>query len=221
MTFNAPSFFAGVGTVLVLLGAGFGGGVLMSGVLSDSTPREPNRVERRAAETAPPVITTKPVPVAPAPDVQMATPSPSSEPQPGGTANASVVRTEAQTQPQAAPAQPPVPVPSAAAPTPALGPQQPVALINPNQAEEERSAAQAKAQEAKRLAAEKRKAERRKQTAERRRQEQTREAEQRAPAGRSSPEDAADDVRIERPFFMRRERDFGGPPIFRFFGNED
>src|SRR3954451_15616005 len=61
MTLNAPSFFAGVGTVLGLLIVGFGGGVLMSGVVSDNTPREPNKIEKRAAEIAkPPAVETKP-----------------------------------------------------------------------------------------------------------------------------------------------------------------
>ena len=47
-TFNVPSFFAGVATVLAILIVGFGGGVMMSGVLSD-TSRKPNKIERQAA----------------------------------------------------------------------------------------------------------------------------------------------------------------------------
>ena len=59
MTLNAPSFFAGIGTVVALLTLGFGGGVLISDVISDKTPREPSKVEKRAAEIAkPPVIET-------------------------------------------------------------------------------------------------------------------------------------------------------------------
>ena len=83
MTLNVPSFFAGIGTVVVLLTLGFGGGVLMSGVISDK-PREPGKVEKWAAEGRrrrrqktpgtrrshlrhrAPVITATPVPVAPA-----------------------------------------------------------------------------------------------------------------------------------------------------------
>src|SRR2546429_372260 len=63
MTFNAPSFFAGVGTVVVLLVAGFGGGVLMSTMMTGDGSREPNKIERRAAESAkPPTVASDPVP---------------------------------------------------------------------------------------------------------------------------------------------------------------
>src|SRR6185437_2347842 len=69
MMFNAPSFFAGVAAVLGILIFGFGGGVLMSSILLDNGRREPNKIERRAAEDAkPPAIETKPAAVvAPAP----------------------------------------------------------------------------------------------------------------------------------------------------------
>ena len=102
MTFNAASFFAGIGTVMFLLAAGFGGGILMSGMLTDNTPREPSKIERRAAETAPPAVTTKPVAVAPAPKIQQTTPPPASEPQPAATitATASVPPTDTHAQPQ-------------------------------------------------------------------------------------------------------------------------
>src|SRR5437763_3746676 len=64
MTFNAPSFFAGIGTVVVLLVAGFGGGVLMSTMMTGDSSREPNKIERRAAESAkPPTVASDPVPV--------------------------------------------------------------------------------------------------------------------------------------------------------------
>ena len=46
-TFNVPSFFAGVATVLAILVVGFGSGVMMSGVLSD-TARKPSKIERQA-----------------------------------------------------------------------------------------------------------------------------------------------------------------------------
>ena len=52
MTFNVPSFFAGVSTVLLTLVVGFGGGVLMTGTFTDR-PREPNKLERRATEERP------------------------------------------------------------------------------------------------------------------------------------------------------------------------
>src|SRR6186713_1692174 len=84
MTLNVPSFFAGIGTVVVLLTLGFGGGVMMSGVISDK-PREPAKVEKWAAEARkspaaetekPPVVTATPVPVAPAPAPAPVTPTP-------------------------------------------------------------------------------------------------------------------------------------------------
>src|SRR5437016_10531456 len=81
MTFNAPSFFVGVGSVLGILAVGFGGGVLMSGVISDKGPREPSKIERHAAEAAKsrPVETTPvptPAPPVAAPAAQPVLPSP-------------------------------------------------------------------------------------------------------------------------------------------------
>jgi hypothetical protein len=218
MTFNAPSFFVGVGTVLVLLIFGFGGGVLVSGIVSDTAPREPSRVERRAAapEAAPPATTTKPVAVAPAPtDLQASTPNSDPSPKPGESANAPV-------EPPQDPAfaqQPAQPVtPAAETVTPPLGPQQPVALVNPDQAQDRGTAI---TQQAKQLADKRKNAERRKK-AERPRQRETRQVQQRAPAGPSAEVDADGDVRGARPFFMPRERhEFGGRPLFRFFSNED
>ena len=65
MALNVPSFFAGIGTVLALLILGFGGGVLMSGVISDS-PRERGKVEKWAAEAQKaPVVAATPVPAPP------------------------------------------------------------------------------------------------------------------------------------------------------------
>ena len=52
MTFNIPSFFVGIAATLGILTVGFGGGVMMSGVLSDGT-HQPNRVERQAARETP------------------------------------------------------------------------------------------------------------------------------------------------------------------------
>src|SRR5262245_21051187 len=83
VTFNVPSFFVGVGTVLLTLVVGFGGGVLMTGVFSDKS-REPNKLERRATdeirpapEVKPPAIVADPVTAAPTPSAQ-----PVAEPQP-------------------------------------------------------------------------------------------------------------------------------------------
>src|SRR5436853_7802019 len=90
MMLNAPSFFAGIAPVLGLLVVGFGGGVMMSGVISDNTPREPSKVEKRAAEAAKPPAgevkpATAPVVVAPQPQpapppAQVAEPAPAPQP---------------------------------------------------------------------------------------------------------------------------------------------
>lgn len=49
MSFNASSYFAGVGTVVVVMAVGFGAGIHMTGFFND--PYQPNRLERRAAGT--------------------------------------------------------------------------------------------------------------------------------------------------------------------------
>ena len=59
MTLNVPSFFAGIGTVVLLLTLGFGGGVMMSGMINDK-PREPGKVEKWAAEQKAPAETKTP-----------------------------------------------------------------------------------------------------------------------------------------------------------------
>lgn len=226
MTFNAPSFFVGVGTVVILLAFGFGGGVLVSGIVSDTAPREPSRVERRAAATepAPPTITTKPVAVAPAPTgLQAPAPNANPSPKPVESTNAPVAppQNPAPAQQPAQPGTPAQPVtPAADTAPPPLRPQQPVALVNPAPDQvQDRGAAIT--QQAKRLAEERKNAERRK-NAEGARQRETRQVQRRAPAGSSAEDDADNDVRGARPSFMLRERrEFGGPPLFRFFSNED
>ena len=123
MTLNVPSFFAGIGTVVMLLTLGFGGGVLMSGVITDK-PREPGKVEKWAAEAQkapaeqkapeapkpPPIITATPVPVGPA----QAAPPP---PQP--IVNAEPAPQPVATQPAPPPAADPAPVTAPAPPPPA------------------------------------------------------------------------------------------------------
>jgi hypothetical protein len=48
---------------LELLIVGFGGGVLMSGVVMDKGPRPPSKIEQHAAEVArPPIVAATPVP---------------------------------------------------------------------------------------------------------------------------------------------------------------
>ena len=54
MALDVRSLFVGAAGVLGILVLGFGGGVMMSGVLTDG-PREPNKLEKQAAkETKPP-----------------------------------------------------------------------------------------------------------------------------------------------------------------------
>lgn len=216
MTFNAPSFFAGVGTVLACLIVGFGGGILISGVLSDGT-REPSKIERRAAaEVKPspaPVTVAAPVPAAAAP-VQEAVPAP----QP-----AESKPPEPQTQPQGVTQSRPQPAPPQQAPpqpqtAQTLGPERPVSLTQP-EGQEQREALPKRLE--RKLQAEKRKAERRKQRAEQRLEAQIRkEQEIRAAVERRRIEaDDDEDARYERPVFMRRDR-FLEPPVIRFFGSD-
>ena len=110
--FNAPSFFAGVAAVLGILIFGFGGGVLMSSILLDNGPREPNKIERRAAEdTKPPVVATKPAAAVVAPEpvpspVPAAQPTPPPAPAAQPTPAPPVQQATAQPQPPAPPAEP-------------------------------------------------------------------------------------------------------------------
>jgi hypothetical protein len=67
MAFSASSFFAGVGTVGLMVAAGFGGGIVLSQSMLDGKPRELSKVERQAAERqAEPLFTPTPVVVKPA-----------------------------------------------------------------------------------------------------------------------------------------------------------
>src|SRR3954464_2700387 len=59
MAIDTRSFFAGAAGVLAILVLGFGGGVMMSGVLSEGQ-RQPNKVEKQAMETKPAVAEAKP-----------------------------------------------------------------------------------------------------------------------------------------------------------------
>jgi len=244
MTFNAPSFFAGIGTVTALLIVGFGGGVLVSGIISSDGPRESSKLERRTAEPAKPaVIASDPVTVAERrkeeqPPAQAAAlpaqtqPAPPTQPQPTPPA-----------QPQNAAAQAPQ-TPSPAADNPAtqqqqpgtraerpirqggrLGPQQPVALVQPPSRESmSRREARAMARETRRLESRRRRAERREILEARQRQfRQAQEGERAKP--REFDEDERDQRREERPVFMQREgqqtEGLFGTPRFRFFGGGD
>ena len=115
MTFNAPSFFAGVGTVAVLMVAGFGAGVLISGALTGDGPREPSKVaskvERRAAEAIKPsTITNAPVPVVEARKAELTTQASAAPPQPQNSAEQTPNSAAPQVQnPTPQPAQNPAP----------------------------------------------------------------------------------------------------------------
>src|ERR1700736_1300067 len=52
MTLNTSSFFAGIAATVGILVLGFGGGVMVSGMLSGD-PRPPNKIERQAREASP------------------------------------------------------------------------------------------------------------------------------------------------------------------------
>jgi hypothetical protein len=119
MTFSTSSFFAGVGTVLVAVGVGFGGGLLLSGSMFGSAPREPNKLERRAAEQAQPEvrITSTPVVVPKAPEQQ----TPGSVPGPAApevAAEKATSPTQESESPPQAQSPPQEPSPQIAAPAP-------------------------------------------------------------------------------------------------------
>jgi hypothetical protein len=103
MTLDTRSFFVGAAGVLGILLVGFGGGVLMSGVISDGAPRQPNKIERQAVKETRPLAfeATKsvnpPETASPVPDVApTAIPSPLPKPAPQ-------LVVQAQPVPQAAP----------------------------------------------------------------------------------------------------------------------
>jgi hypothetical protein len=50
MSLNTSSFFIGVGTVLVTIGVGFGGGVLMTNAFIGNKDREATKLEQRVAD---------------------------------------------------------------------------------------------------------------------------------------------------------------------------
>lgn len=211
-TFNVPSFFAGVATVLAILVVGFGGGVMMSSVLSDST-QKPNKIERRASgDTKETKLATAPViPVAPvvtavpgtlaqaeapsaATEQTAATPDPAPAPKP----DPQPVQAQAAPVPQAQP-QPPAPQPQTTAQTPRLGPQREVSLAQPSH-EQQVDPSQLSRRDQARYWREKRREERaqrheerRKLFAERRQQEQSRRGELRSAVEQMRPADVDDD----------------------------
>src|SRR6185503_14469131 len=99
--FSTSSFFAGVGTVVVTMALGFGGGVLLTGAFTGGEVRQPNKLERQAVDQSQIKPAAAPVPVipkVPEPQIQAAVTAPAT-PSPAGV--------------------PPTPAPAAAPPTPA------------------------------------------------------------------------------------------------------
>ena len=211
MKLNVPSFFAGIGTVVVLLALGFGGGVLMSGVISDK-PRGPGKVEKWAAETKEttkaPAVAAVPVPASPS----VASAEPAQPPVREESAPAPQTPIQAaapppqQTNPAALPA-PPAPAQAA----PPLGQERPVALANP-------ASAQAKPPKARRENANR--TERSRQFTERRRPQRF--EEETVTDRRARIQEFDDDgERAPLPFYQGREREDFRRPMFRLFGDDD
>jgi hypothetical protein len=244
MNFNAASYFAGVGTVLATLVVGFGGGVLMSGVLSDDKPREPNKIERRAEPAPPPAIAPTPVTVAPQPAavpqtaVAASAPAASAPQEPQATPaqdGPSFAPGVAAPAPNAEPAQ--VPPAAHAAGAPELGPQKNVSLTRPGSQETLRVPQEANSEplsraERRKLERKQRRAEREQLREQRRLEREQRRAEKRqrheeirqerqASASRRPDRREIDEEDDELPFAARREHAFEPPrlPFFRLFGS--
>jgi hypothetical protein len=140
MIFNASSFLAGVGTVLATVVIGFGGGVVMTRVFTDNTPRETNKVERRTETPGPeklPTLAAAPVLAPAAPQIQEAAslsppsnPAPSEQKQNAEVSGASLASTSASAAQPATPqpASPPSNMQMAAPNLPSPGPQRAVSL---------------------------------------------------------------------------------------------
>ena len=207
-TFNVPSFFASVATVLAILAMGFGGGVMMSGVLSDSAHR-PNKIERQAAREAKPETKPADAPIVPAAPVAAppgpATPAPA---QAAAADAAPAAPAEPRPQPAIQQAQsgsqpptqsPPVAQPQTATqPTPSPGPERPVSLAQPPPEQQFDPSQLSRREQARywrhqrREERAQRREERRKQYAERRQQDYA------AEGGQGRPDRAADGLQVVR-----------------------
>jgi hypothetical protein len=211
-------YFAGVGTVVVAIGAGLGGGLLIANVMNPHSLKqgaETTKLERRMSAEAIPAANAPAEPV----------PYLATQP-PAGPAIAAAPKQSPQTQTEAAnpppsaaqPAQPTVAADTAGKPPEAQPSQQPQAptaraAIREQTAAPDNAFAKARDADLKR-AAEKRKAERRQQQwADRRRYEQRKDQE---------PQDSEQSVREEtapRQFIERPVRlEF---PRIRMFGRDD
>lgn len=231
MTFNAPSFFAGIATVLGLLVLGAGGGVLMSNVLAPDGPRSPNKVERQTAgrETAPTreaVVVRSPAKVAePGPQagdvgVSRAEAAPAAQPVPAPVTPAPQSPAPARVAEPAQPPSTPQPAPEAPAQaqgtaqaTPSSAPviERPVSLTHPaeqpraSRREDERIKALQRGEE-RRRARERRREERRKLAEERRLREQMRREAERPAQMRQERGNDGDDEPEDAPAVPPQQR---------------
>lgn len=214
---TATAYFAGVGTVVVAIAAGVGGGLTVANIVSPHDAKQAiSKVERRnssepiavAAAPSEPVsylaatqaAATKPVVVSPAPQQQNAAPSESvnaAPPAEATTARDNNNNATAQQPPQQAPSTQTAPREQTASPEDAKA----------NARDVDAKAVDAKAREGdvKRAAAEKRRTEHRQQWAERRRQprhqdDDLRDVELKVREATEAPRIlAADPVRMEEP----------------------
>jgi hypothetical protein len=238
-TLNVPSFFAGVATVLAILAVGFGGGVMMGGVISGDS-KAPTKIERQTARDAKetksadmPVIPAAPVVVAPAPTAPAPAQAAVAAPDPVQTAAAPTPQAEPQPQPapqqQAQPAlQPQTQSPPVARSqmatqsTPSPGPEKPVSLAQPPQ-EQQFVPSQLSRREQARYWRHQRREERRKQFTERRLQVQTGREETRSAIERARPPEADEERDDDGPAVTApRGRAGALPPLpfLRLFGGD-
>jgi hypothetical protein len=224
MTFDTRSFFVGIATVLGILLVGFGGGVMMGGVISGDS-KAPNKIERVATRepkpteiketksASTPVVVVAPAQAAPAPE-----PTPQSPPAVAAPPLPASAPGQVATLPPPEP-QPALPAPQAeTVQPPAMRQEKQVSLTQPDEPLRpnlsRRDEARLKAQQRREERAQRRE-ERRREFAERRKQERLRREEMRAAVSRSRPQEADDDDDVdERPIITRRGRPFDLP----FFG---
>jgi hypothetical protein len=217
---TTTAFFAGVGTVVIAIAAGLGGGMVIANIVSPHQPKpavETAKLERRSADP----IATSNAPAEPvsylaaiqaaATNPVVVSPAPQAPPQQTGPAPQTNI-----TQAAAAPSEPErAASPSAQPAVTAQPPTQPAARLSSASSDD----AQVKARDAEprrdtRRAEERRKAERRQQWAERRRIREPRDDELRD-VERSVREDT------ERSPVLAAEPVSVGTPRIRLFGNED
>jgi anti-sigma28 factor (negative regulator of flagellin synthesis) len=211
MAFNPSSFFAGVGTVVLAMGLGFGGGLVLTG--SDHKFDPPNRVERVAS--APPLRS--------APSAQASVPlgAPSaSDPEPTTSSSQQGAATQ--------PSPPPEPVRAEAQPTPAANEQHAATNDQPKQQRQQTQPQQAQQPSAQQSSALQPTAKPHDQDADAKKVAERKQAQRRRWADRRrqlQPDDAdgavAEVKRIDQPDEGRevvQQRDLFEMPRFGFFG---